>query len=282
LTAPKTYAVSLYRVRQITLMLRLPKAFPDAFCDRLKTATALYVTYATSYELAPKGQLTNLLEDWVARSGVVRKRIWKTPAAATPKPRSRMTLAAIQKQYFRRQARLYEPLGGHKRHLMASAALGLSVALDLCQYALQELKEDRRGSHARHLWEVWVAMLIAEFRAAKWNPVVSLKPKLKIAPKFVDFIRALEETLPDAALKRQYAPVVFRRRLKRAAMLAHGQAPDVMVSLMKFWGSYDRTKRSRNRQLNRLLKRAERLYPLRPLYKQRAVSVSTSPAQYSV
>ena len=243
---PVTYAVRPDSLQQITLVLRPKKAFSDAFCERLERATALYVMCATSRELALKGKVITLLDRWSTLSHAVRKNIWKEQANPTIKPQSRTTLGEIQKKYFRRETKLYEPLQGHRRHLMANAALGLDVALDLCRYVLQELKVDRRGHHARDLWDVWVAIIIAEFRAAGRTLFIKLKPKMKMAPRFGDLIRAVEDTFPDATLKRQYAPVVFRRRFKRAAMLARGQTPATLSKLMKLWGNYGRVQKSKS------------------------------------
>ena len=269
--SPKEYAVTLDRLRQITLILRPKKAVPDAFCERLRVATSLYVKCATSHELAPKGRIVTVLDQWSARSRAVRSKIWTAQTNTTARDRSRAVLAEIQQQYFGRDTELYVPLHGHRRHLMANAALGLDVALKLCQYVLQELKAEKRGNHARDLWEVWIAHIIAEFRVAGFSPIIKLKPKLKTIPRFSELIGALEETLPDPKLKRKYKPAVFRRRFKRAAMLSRRETPANLARLMTLWGNYDRVQRTKNESLNKLLKRARLLYPLRTPAKQRGV-----------
>jgi len=160
-----------------------------------------------------------------------------------------MTLDDIDKRYFARPLRntLKKTVpDARPRQLLAILALGLDVSLAISAYVSDLAKNSEIGRKDWRLWYVWVALLNAIIRESQTN-----------CEHFNKLVADLQQTLPELPAKHRGEGL--NRDIKVALQWADQASSEDLSRLLKYWGRYDRVRRSKLDGVQLLLKRREML-----------------------
>jgi hypothetical protein len=130
---------------------------------------------------------------------------------------------------------------------LATLALGLDIAMTCSDYVTEQMKDDNLGIEAWKLWYVWVAHIDAILRE---NHVLG---------NFDAFIAGLQRTLPEDWMKHQS----LRKDIRVALKFSDTSSPRTLLKLLRYWGSFDRVRRSTDPALQYLIDREHLLSRLK-------------------
>jgi hypothetical protein len=120
--------------------------------------------------------------------------------------------------------------------------LGLDIAMTCSDYVTEEMKDDNRGTKTWQLWYVWVALIHAILRE---NHVLG---------NFEAFIAGLQQTLPEDWMKHQDGESL-RKHIRVALKFSGTSNSRTLLKLLRYWGSFDRVRRSTDPALQNLIDR---------------------------
>jgi hypothetical protein len=232
--------------------LKVNVSIPDAVRQKTLEATRTYVEQA-SHQTLTTGTVKASVTKWRKETQRLRKEIWSTESdrtswagSHTHKP---LTLNTIEKEYFR--ARLRETIktrvNGRSRQLLAILALGLDIAMTFSDYVEEEIKDTNVGTRTWRLWYVWVALLRAILR----------ENQIPIG-NFYGFVLALQATLPESIGKHR-AGDSLRKNIRVAQKFSRKSNSRTLLKLLRYWGSFDRVRKSTDRALQKLIDRQDLL-----------------------
>jgi hypothetical protein len=227
---------------------------PDAVRQKTLEATKTYVEQATSHQTLTTGTIKANVTKWRKATQRLRKEIWSTESDRTSwvgshkyKP---LTLNSIEKKYFRAGLRetIKTRVNGRSRQLLAILALGLDIAMTLSDYVEELIKDTKVGTRTWKLWYVWVALLHAILRE-NHIPV----------GKFNAFVLAVQTTLPEPIRKHQ-AGESLQKDIGVALKFSGASNSRTLLKLLRYWGSFDRVRRSTDPALQYLIDREHLLH----------------------
>ena len=238
--------------------------FPDAVRQKSLKATRTYVEQATSHQTLTAGTIKAKVTKWRNATQGLRKTIWSTESDRTSWAGSHkhkpLTLNTIEKIYF--HARLRETIkkrvNGRSRQLLAILALGLDIAMTFSDYVEEQIKDTKVGTRTWRLWYVWVALLHAILRENQ-IPVEN----------FHAFVEALQATLPEEqkhkagpSIRKHQAGQSLRKHIYVALKFSGMSSSTELLKLLRYWGSFDRVRRSKDQALLNLNTARRSLDPL--------------------
>jgi hypothetical protein len=104
------------------------------------------------------------------------------------------------------------------------------------------MKDDNLGTKTWQLWYVWVALIDAILRE---NYVLG---------NFEAFIAGLQQTLPEYWMKHQHGQSL-RKHIRVALKFFGTSNSRTLLKLLRYWGSFDRVRRSTDPAVENLIQR---------------------------
>ena len=229
--------------------LKANVSIPDAVRKKSFKATRTYVKQATSHQTLTAGTIKAKVTKWRNATQGLRKTIWSTESDRTSWAGSHkhkpLTLKTIEKIYFHAPLRetIKKRVNGRSRQLLAILALGLDIAMAFSDYVEEQIRDTKVGTRTWRLWYVWVALLHAILRENQ-IPVQN----------FHAFVLALQETLPES-IRKHRGGQSLRKDINVALKFSSTSNPRELLKLLRYWGSFDRVRRSTDQALLNLIQR---------------------------
>ena len=241
-----------WSVQQWTsLKASLKVKVPDAVRQKSLDATRTYVEQATSHQTLTAGTIKAKIKKWRIATQQLRKTIWSTESDRTSRAgshkRKSFTLNTIEKTYFNAPVRetIKKRVNGRPRQLFAILALGLDIAMTSSDYVEALIKDPKVGTKPWRLWYVWVALLYAILRENQ----ISVKD-------FYAFVLALQATLPeDPSIRKHQEGESLRKHIRVALKFAGTANSKELLKLLRYWGSFDRVRKSTDPAIQDLIRR---------------------------
>jgi hypothetical protein len=189
---------------------------------------------------ASKRTLTNTellkkLDLWRLRTKVLRREISDAEPIKLPEAATR---ADVVNGFFKwSESAAEQPFGGDQLHVTSQLAFALDAALVACDVIVREISDPRfRNDRGPALWTVWVAIIIQCM--AKYEILVEKDrgSKRVVDPPFVEFIEALQKTLPPQEQRRRKFDSL-KRGVQHAVVSSGRTSLEVLRSLMNKWGT---------------------------------------------